>query len=56
MASSLPASPIELLNLLGAQVVVIVSGGGTQVIPQLLAQGGLVMSYSKPLCRMQSRL
>ena len=40
MESSLPASPVELLNRLGAQVVVIVSGGGTQVIPQLLAQGG----------------
>ena len=40
MASSLPASPIELLNHLGAQVVVVVSGGGTQVIPQLLAEGG----------------
>ena len=40
MASSLPASPIELLNRLGAQVVVVVSGGGTQVIPQLLAGGG----------------
>ena len=40
MASSLPASPIELLNRLAAQVVMIVSGGGTQVIPQLLAQGG----------------
>ncbi len=40
MASSLPTSPIELLNRLDAQVVVVVSGGGTQVIPQLLAEGG----------------
>jgi len=40
MASSLPTSPIELLNRFGAQVVVVVSGGGTQVIPQLLAEGG----------------
>jgi nicotinic acid mononucleotide adenylyltransferase/nicotinamide mononucleotide (NMN) deamidase PncC len=40
MASSLPTSLIELLNLFGAQVVVVVSGGGTQVIPQLLAEGG----------------
>ena len=40
MASSLPTSPIELLNRFDAQVVVVVSGGGTQVIPQLLAEGG----------------
>ena len=40
MASSLPTSPIELLNRFGAQVVVVVSGGGTQVIPQLLAESG----------------
>ena len=40
MASSLPTSPIELLNRFSAQVVVVVSGGGTQVIPQLLAEGG----------------
>ena len=40
MASSLPTSPIELLNRFNAQVVVVVSGGGTQVIPQLLAEGG----------------
>jgi len=40
MASSLPTSPIELLNRFNAQVVVVVSGGGTQVIPQLLAGGG----------------
>ena len=40
MASSLPASPIELLKHLDAQVVLVASGGGTQVIPQLLAQGG----------------
>ena len=40
MASTLPTSPIELLNRFGAQVVVVVSGGGTQVIPQLLAEGG----------------
>ena len=40
MASSLPASPINLLKHLDAQVVLVASGGGTQVIPQLLAQGG----------------
>ena len=40
MASSLPTSPIQLLNRFGAKVVVVVSGGGTQVIPQLLAEGG----------------
>ena len=40
MASSLPTSPVELLNRLGVQVVVVVSGGGTQVIPQLFAEGG----------------
>ena len=40
MASSLPASLIELLKHSGAQIVLVASGGGTQVIPQLLSQGG----------------
>ena len=40
MASSLPRSPIESLSRTGAQVVLIVSGGGTQVISQLFAGGG----------------
>ncbi len=40
MASSLPASPIKLLKHADVQVVLVASGGGTQVIPQLLAQGG----------------
>ena len=40
MAFSLPRSPIESLSRTGAQVVLIVSGGGTQVISQLFAGGG----------------
>ncbi len=40
MASSLPASPIKLLKYSDAKIVLVASGGGTQVIPQLLAPGG----------------
>ena len=54
MASSHPCSPIELLSRSGTQVVLIVSGGGTQVIPQLFTGGGasdvmleVVVPYAK---------
>ena len=40
MASSLLGSPIKLLKHSDAQVVLVASGGGTQVVPQLLSQGG----------------
>ncbi|MBT7728372.1 MAG: hypothetical protein HN703_05770 [Planctomycetaceae bacterium] len=40
MSSHVLQSPVGLLQHAGAQIVLIVSGGGTQVIPKLLAEGG----------------
>ena len=40
MSSHVPQSPVGLLQHAGAQIVLIVSGGGSQVISQLLTQPG----------------
>ena len=40
MSSHVPQSPVGLLQHAGAQIVLIVSGGGSEVISQLLTQGG----------------
>ena len=40
MSSHVLQSPVGLLQHAGAQIVLIVSGGGSQVIPKLLAEGG----------------
>ena len=56
MASSLPASPIKLLKHSDAKIVLVASGGGTQVIPQLLAQGGASDVMLEALVPYASRL
>ena len=40
MSTYVLQSPVGLLQHAGAQIVLVVSGGGSQVIPQLLAEGG----------------
>jgi hypothetical protein len=54
MSSHVLQSPVGLLQHAGAQIVLIVSGGGSQVIPKLLAEGGGRRNNARgprPLCK-----